>query len=255
MIWWILTGVIAYLAVPVLMPIFESDLRENYLGEAIPTGLGVSFVLPGVIALVGSSQKAEFATLFALVVLVFALLGIIDDAYGEQSKKGFRGHLTLRHVSTGALKAWGGMAAALSIVWPLSDTWLQLVLNGGIIALSANFLNLLDLRPGRAGKSFLILGLLVYLLRPRELAPLPGLLWAVAGYLVWDLRRTVMMGDVGSNSLGAALGLAIVIASPLFGKFILAIVLLGLNLLSEKVSFSKVIESNRFLHYLDRLGR
>lgn len=255
MIWWMLAGIMAYGAVPVLLPIFARHRRQNYLGEAVPTGLGVAFILPGVLMMVVNSPREEFAHLFALVVLAFALLGIIDDAYGEQSRKGFRGHLAVRSLSTGALKAWGGTVAALAITWPLGSTWLERGLNGAIIALAANFLNLLDLRPGRAGKSFLVLGVLIYLIRPQGLAPLQALLWAVAGYLVWDLRRTAMMGDVGSNSLGGTLGLAAVIAFALPGKFIAAIVLLGLNLLSEKVSFSKVIESNRFLSYLDRLGQ
>lgn len=64
------------------------------------------------------------------------------------------------------------------------------------------------------------------------------------------------MGDVGSNPLGAALGLGFVLAFPALPfKIALALLLLGLNLLSERISFSKVIESNRFFHFLDQLGR
>ncbi len=254
-IWWVLTGVVAYGAVPALLPIFEKHCKQNYLGEAVPSGMGVAFVLPAVLVMVSNSRSAEYSLLFALVLLVFALLGIIDDAYGDEHRKGFRGHLAVRTLSTGALKAWGGIAVALAIVWPLSSSWLERGLDGAIIALTANFLNLLDLRPGRAGKSFLLFGLLLYVIRPHGLAPLQGLLWAVAGYLMWDLRRTVMMGDVGSNPLGASLGLAIVIAFSLPGKLVLGAILLGLNVLSEKVSFSKVIEANRVLRYLDRLGQ
>ena len=255
MMWWAISGFLSYGAVPLLLPIFAGQLRKNYLGEAVPTGLGVAFVLPSALVMVARSGTEEYATLFALVLLSFALLGLMDDAYGEHSRKGFRGHLGSRNASTGALKAWGGMAASLAIVWQLSTDWFQLLLNGAIIALLANLLNLLDLRPGRAGKTFLILGFVFFLLEPQVLGPLFGLLWAVGGFLSWDLRRVVMMGDVGSNSLGAVLGLASVILFPLHGKVILVLILVVLNALSEKVSFSRVIESNRFLRCLDQLGR
>ena len=71
----------------------------------------------------------------------------------------------------------------------------------------------------------------------------------------WDLRRAVMMGDAGSNPLGAVLGLACVLALPLTARILLVLVLLALNILSERISFSKVIESNPVLSYLDKLGR
>jgi UDP-GlcNAc:undecaprenyl-phosphate GlcNAc-1-phosphate transferase len=81
------------------------------------------------------------------------------------------------------------------------------------------------------------------------------MLWAVMGFLPWDLRRAVMMGDAGSNRLGAVLGLACVLALPLTARILLVLVLLALNILSERISFSKVIESNPVLSYLDKLGR
>ena len=64
-----------------------------------------------------------------------------------------------------------------------------------------------------------------------------------------------MMGDTGSNPLGATLGLAAVMVLPQTAKTILALVLVGLNLLAERISFSRVIEDNRLLDFLDRLGR
>ena len=255
MMWWAISGILAFGAVPLLLPIFMGQLKQNYLGEAVPNSLGIAFVLPSALVMIARSGTEAYASMFSFVIVFFAMLGLIDDAYGEQSRKGFRGHLGFRNVSTGTLKAWGGMAASLAVVWQLSDGWFQLVLHGTIIALMANFLNLLDLRPGRAGKTFLFLGFIFFLLKPQVLGPLFGLLWAVGGFLPWDLRRVVMMGDVGSNSLGAALGLTCVIVFPLYSKVILALILVVLNALSEKLSFSKVIESNRFLRYLDQLGR
>ena len=64
-----------------------------------------------------------------------------------------------------------------------------------------------------------------------------------------------MMGDTGANPLGEGLGFAFVqtLSQPL--GLVLFAVLILLNAVSERVSFSKIIESNRVLSFLDRLGR
>ncbi len=253
--WWVILGILSYLAVPLLLPVFAGQKRQNYLGEAVPTGLGLAFVLPGSFMMVARLQKEEYAGLFALALLFFAVLGAIDDVHGEEGRKGFRGHFSIRQLSTGALKAWGGVAFSLAIASSLGTGIWQIALNGLNMALMANFLNLLDLRPGRAGKTFVLLGLAVFFLRPDILGPLFGMVWAVGGFLFWDLRRSAMMGDSGSNALGAVLGLACAISFPLVGRILLCLVLLGLNALSERISFSEVIESNRLLRYFDQLGR
>lgn len=256
LILWILCGFLSYGAVPGLLPILRQQRKTNYLGEEIPTSLGYAFVIPAALVMVARSNGEEYALFFALTLIFFTLFGAIDDMYGDVSSKGFRGHLRGPHLSTGALKAWGGVAAALAITWPLSCNWLELITNGLVISLLANLLNLLDLRPGRAGKAFLLLALPLFLLKPQVLGPLFGLFWAVGGYLPWDLKRVVMMGDVGSNPLGAALGLGCVIGFSSLGfRIVLALILLALNMLSERFSFSRIIESNRFFRFLDQLGR
>jgi len=63
------------------------------------------------------------------------------------------------------------------------------------------------------------------------------------------------MGDTGANPLGAALGLMAAWYLPLAVKAVLLAALAALNLLSERISFSRVIEGSRFLDFLDRLGR
>lgn len=254
MIWWILVGVLSYGAVPLLLPIFAVQKRKNYLAEKVPVGLGIAFVLPGAL-IIAARPHQQYAGLFALTLLFFTIFGVIDDVYGEISVKGFSGHFGTRQLSTGALKALGGVAASLVIASSLDTNVWQLALNGVNIALMANFMNLLDLRPGRCGKTFIVLGLVVFLLQPEMLGPLFTMMWAVGGFLFWDLRRYAMMGDTGSNALGAVLGLACAISFSLVARIILLFVLLGLNLLSERISFSEVIESNSFLRYLDQLGR
>ena len=74
-------------------------------------------------------------------------------------------------------------------------------------------------------------------------------------YLPFDLKAKVMMGDVGSNLLGATLGIMMSWMLSDLGKVISILILIGLQLTAEKFSFSKMIEENRWLRYLDNIGR
>jgi UDP-N-acetylmuramyl pentapeptide phosphotransferase/UDP-N-acetylglucosamine-1-phosphate transferase len=64
-----------------------------------------------------------------------------------------------------------------------------------------------------------------------------------------------MLGDTGANALGAALGSATVLVVGPGVRDIVALVLLALTLLSEVVSFSRVIAVVPPLRSIDRLGR
>jgi UDP-N-acetylmuramyl pentapeptide phosphotransferase/UDP-N-acetylglucosamine-1-phosphate transferase len=64
-----------------------------------------------------------------------------------------------------------------------------------------------------------------------------------------------MLGDTGANAVGAALGFGVVITTPLEASAAVVLVLLALNLASEVVSFSTVIDRVPPLRALDRLGR
>jgi UDP-N-acetylmuramyl pentapeptide phosphotransferase/UDP-N-acetylglucosamine-1-phosphate transferase len=78
---------------------------------------------------------------------------------------------------------------------------------------------------------------------------------ATAGLLVPDLRERLMLGDAGANVLGATLGLGVVLTTGTTVQLAVVAVLLALNLVSERVSFSRVIDQVGPLHALDRLGR
>ncbi len=125
-------------------------------------------------------------------------------------------------------------------------------------------MNLFDLRPGRATKVYLVL------LVPALLAlwfglldPAPSVL-AVMALLVlgpvfatwrFDLGERAMLGDAGANAMGALVGYLFAVSLPLPWLAVVAVVLFALNLASEKVSFSRVIEGNRILAAVDRAGR
>src|SRR5207244_2527948 len=154
----------------------------------------------------------------------FALLGLADDLWGDRSTGGLRGHfraLAQGRVTTGAVKALGGAVLALAVAagqaWPTPPAlpgWLaRVVLQAALVALTANAINLLDLRPLRALKGFAASGLPLFLWcaaggNAASIAALGALLGAAAVYAPFEARRRAMLGDAGSNLLGAVLGLA-----------------------------------------------
>jgi len=74
---------------------------------------------------------------------------------------------------------------------------------------------------------------------------------------VWryDLGEQGMMGDAGANPMGAVAGLLIVAGLPAWGTVVYFVLMLALNLASERVSFSRIIESSALLSRVDAFGR
>jgi UDP-N-acetylmuramyl pentapeptide phosphotransferase/UDP-N-acetylglucosamine-1-phosphate transferase len=81
-----------------------------------------------------------------------------------------------------------------------------------------------------------------------------GLAGAALAALPFDLREEGMLGDAGANALGAVVG-ALLLVGPILLLWAALGLLLALQLASERVSFSRVIEGNRVLRAADRLGR
>ncbi len=195
------------------------------------------------------------ATLVAVVG--FGLLGAVDDLAGDVERKGFRGHLeALLHgrLTTGGLKLVGGLAvSALAVSCVTNDVG---VLDVVIVAGAANLGNLFDRAPGRVIKvSVLALAVLVALTR-EHLDGAALVVGAGVGLLAFDLRERLMLGDTGANVLGAALGVAVVTQDPsTVATAAVAAVLVALNLVSERVSFSRVIAATPPLRWVDGMGR
>jgi hypothetical protein len=74
---------------------------------------------------------------------------------------------------------------------------------------------------------------------------------------VWryDVGEIAMLGDAGANPMGAVAGMFVVAGLPRWGLFLYLGLVLALNLVSERHSFSSVIAGNRVLSWLDGLGR
>ncbi|HET9507976.1 MAG TPA: glycosyltransferase [Gaiellaceae bacterium] len=167
-----------------------------------------------------------------------ALLGLADDLWSGE-ERGFRAHLRAGR-TTGVLKLAGIPAYALLRTRSLSGALLA--------ALAANALNQLDTRPGRALKAFGLGALLV------RRAP-PGAVAAAVLLAPYDLREMAMLGDSGSNALGAVLGFGSVERFSRRQRWSAIGALAGLTLLGERRSLGTLIEGTPLVRTLDALGR
>jgi hypothetical protein len=268
-------GVLVAAGLWILMaPAFGGEVfaRENYRGHILPTAVGVIAALAvlavdAVVTLVvaaGAEPDADAVRGLRLVTVAslgFALLGLLDDLGGAGESGGFRGHLgALAHgrLTTGAAKLFGGAAVAVVVVSAREpDSLGRLLADGALVALAANLGNLFDRAPGRTTKVTLVAFAVLVAAAGAEpvLAGVALAVGAGAGLLTADLSERLMLGDAGANVLGAALGLGVVLAcSPGVRTAVLVVVAL-LNLASERVSFSRVINAVPPLRTADRWGR
>jgi len=233
--------------------------RNNYRGQMIPVAAGISFPLVLMVSYLPYRYFPIDSFGILTGVILMALLGLIDDLLGNRDTLGFKGHISSLfkgRLTTGGLKMLMGGVVALHAATFFSNEWYWWLLNGLIIALTTNFLNLLDLRPGRSIKGFLIclapVMVVAQVINWWLLLPMLGIILA---YFPFDLRARAMMGDTGSNVLGFTLGyfIASMLSPPL--KIGALVLLIGITLLAEKISLSAIIEKVAILRYIDHLGR
>lgn len=193
----------------------------------------------------------------------YGLLGAFDDLAATGPQRGFAGHVSaLVHgrLTTGGLKlVAGGLLGVVAAAGAGATTLVDLVVGALVVALAANLTNLFDRAPGRCTKLALVAGIaLVLTASASERPALTGMvvvLGAATGLLWFDLREQLMLGDAGSNVLGAVLGLGTVLTTGRSVQVVVLVVLVGLNAASEVVSFSSVIDRTPLLGAFDRLGR
>jgi UDP-N-acetylmuramyl pentapeptide phosphotransferase/UDP-N-acetylglucosamine-1-phosphate transferase len=238
--------------------------RTNYAGRPV-TLLGGPALAAAATATAVLGAPAGSHAAAAVVGAVSGVVGGYDDLAGarpEQARdKGLAGHLralTEGRVSAGAVKVAGIGAAAVTAALltgrgRAGGRLVDAVLTTGLVAGTANLVNLLDLRPGRAGKATVLVSAAT--LGGPAGGLVAGPLGATLGILPADLREQVMLGDAGANAVGALLGLRLAAVPSRAGRAGLLAAITGLTLASEKVSFTKVIEATPGLRELDRLGR
>jgi UDP-N-acetylmuramyl pentapeptide phosphotransferase/UDP-N-acetylglucosamine-1-phosphate transferase len=251
--------------------------RTNFHGRTVTLAGGPALALG---ATAGAALGAPSAAAAAAAVTAGATAGAVgfyDDIVGnrpeQKAAKGFAGHLgALREgrVTSGLVKIAGVGAAGLAAAALLAGDprvrahrgrrdagpvrgAVDVLLGAGVIAGTANLLNLLDLRPGRALKAGTLIGAPLAVGRGGGLAA--GTLGAGAALLPADLGEEIMLGDAGANALGALLGVALAARTGPAGRAVALSVLVALTAASEKISFTKVIQDTPWLRALDALGR
>ena len=240
----------------------------NYRDVRLPFPAGAVVVAAAALALVPLALLHELADAdvlpgglgtIAIYTLGVAFLGLLDDVLAGEPR-GWRGHgaaVIGGGISTGALKAAGALGLAL---FALADQGLgagEYLLAASVLVLTTNLFNLLDLRPGRSVKAFVVLGLGLTL-GTWDAGPL-WTLGLFAGPVVvlgvHDLRERAMLGDTGSNLVGALAGLWIVLALGTTGQAIALGVVLALTIYGEFRSISAWVEKAPLVRQLDSLGR
>jgi hypothetical protein len=266
--------VVALIAAAVLAPttvrglVLAGHTRANYRGREVAFPLGVMIVAVALVAFIPLSLLQQFGSgdvlapdqaSLALYVFGVALLGLLDDELAGAAR-GLRGHArALRHgeLSTGALKAVGSVALALLV---LSDRGLsagRYLLAALVLVLATHLFNLLDLRPGRAVKAFVLLGagLLIGTMSTSALWPLGVFVAPVLVAGVYDMRERGMLGDTGSSLIGGLAGLWLVYSLSSIGQAIAAGLLVIITLYGELRSISTLVERTPGLRALDSWGR
>jgi hypothetical protein len=222
--------------------------RANHRGSTVSLLSGPALALAAVLTTDLPRPAVAVAGIGACAV------GAYDDVAGtrdEQKRdKGLRGHaaaLCEGRLSAGAVKVLGIGAVGLAAARLTGRRGADVLLDGALVAVAANLLNLFDLRPGRALK----VGALGAVALDQ-----PGPAGAALALLPGDLHERTMLGDAGANGLGAVLGLALArrLASRR-GRLLALTAGAGLTCTSEVVSYSRVIDAVPPLRALDRLGR
>lgn len=244
--------------------------RTNHSGGEVMLTEGPIAVGSALLGLAVGSPPAPQAAALACALVGGGVVGAFDDHFGGAQAKGFAGHLgALRRgrVTSGLVKVAGvGLSAlAASLLVDRSRAGrdgagrngagrgaasriTDVMLDTALVAGTANVVNLLDLRPGRAAKVLLAGGLLTARTGGGAVAG------AAAGSLPVDLSARAMLGDAGANGLGAALGVTL-LPAPRWLRVALLAGVLGLNVASEKVSFTAVIADHPVLNRIDEWGR
>jgi UDP-GlcNAc:undecaprenyl-phosphate/decaprenyl-phosphate GlcNAc-1-phosphate transferase len=247
--------------------------RENYRGRLLAFPAGAVLVACSLVALAPLALLDDRADLdlldpglrrWAVYVLGVALLGLLDDALGRGAApgapRGWRGHaeaVLSGRFSTGAIKGVGALALAAYATSGLGEHDWRYVADLALLLLTTNLFNLLDLRPGRVEKAFaaLLAGLCVGAWTVAPLDLLGIFIGPVLVGFAFTLRERAMLGDTGSNLIGALAGISLLVVLGDDARLAALAIVAALSLYGELRSISRTIEGVPLLRSLDSLGR
>ncbi|MGV8968119.1 MAG: hypothetical protein ACOH2F_17800 [Cellulomonas sp.] len=250
--------------------------RTNHRGESVSMLEGPAMMAGLLVGGIAGAPNVRVALAATVATAGGGAFGLIDDLTEDTTSrtKGLRGHLgALAHgeLTTGGLKVLGIGASALvaAAIVPSAPSsgvpgsaprslvgWaFDVATSGALIAATANLINLLDLRPGRALKAASLAAAPLALLGGNGAGLAAAVIGAGVGAAPGDLAERDMLGDSGANALGALLGTAVVAGAPRGVRLVLLVGAVGLTVASERVSFTKVIAATPVLRELDAWGR
>ena len=248
-------------------------VRSNYAGRSVAFPAGAPMLACSLIALAPLAVLDDRADLdlldpqlrqWIVYVIGVAALGLLDDALGRgaaaDSARGWRGHaraVASGGFSTGAIKAVGGLALAAYAVSGRGQQGIDYIADLALLLLTTNLFNLLDLRPGRAEKVFgaLLAGVCIGAWTAEPLELLGIFIGPILVVSVFTLRERAMLGDTGSNLVGAVAGVTLLITLDDTGRWIALAVVAALTVYGEFRSISETIARVPPLRWLDSLGR
>jgi UDP-GlcNAc:undecaprenyl-phosphate/decaprenyl-phosphate GlcNAc-1-phosphate transferase len=248
-------------------------VRGNYRGSRLAFPLGAILATAALVALAPLAFLNDRADLDLLdpglrhwitYVLGIAFLGFLDDSLGQGMQagapRGWRGHaraLREGRLSTGAIKAIGALALAAYVVSGRGLESFEYLADVALLILATNLFNLIDLRPGRAEKALVLLGLgLCIGAWTAEPVDLLGIFVGPVLVGAWfTLRERALLGDTGSNLVGAIGGVWLLTTLDETGRLIALVIVAGLTVYGELRSISKAVETLPPLRSLDSLGR
>ncbi|MEW2623016.1 hypothetical protein [Streptomyces sp. NPDC048106] len=210
--------------------------RTNHAGRTVELYAGPATAVGTAVAAARVHPGA------GLAVLAAGACGAYDDVAGHRTadtRRGVRAHLgALREgeVTSGAVKLFGISAAGLVAGALLKERPLDKLLAGVVIAGAAHFVNLVDVRPGRALGAVLALG------APGLLREGPGgelaavATGGAAAVLREDAGERTMLGDTGAHALGAALGAAVVVGNGRAGLLAHAVAVVAAAVYGDRVT-------------------
>ncbi len=258
--------ILSYIGAPMIMDMLIKGkvLASNYKNDEIPICMGLLFVFVQFITLsiIMTIDRFNDKNIMAYLItfIMMGLVGLIDDLIGDKKIKGFKGHIKSffrGNLTTGGMKAGVGFLVALFASSILTDNLIEIIINVFVIALFTNLINLFDLRPGRSIKVFILLSIIMLFtsIGDNYNFILFSFLGIIFVYLPLDLKAKAMMGDIGSNVMGLTLGVYCALTHDIIIKSIYLFILAIIHILAERLSFSKLIENNKLLKFLDNIGR
>ncbi|MFW6306758.1 MAG: UDP-N-acetylmuramyl pentapeptide phosphotransferase [Bacillota bacterium] len=239
-------------------------VKKNYLGNEV-------FVVGGIILLILSLVfyyilnlagliNDDIFYIYLYITLITGAIGFVDDIAGSKEVQGFKGHvnsLIEGELTTGALKIFVITIMVFFLIIEINSNLFEIIPDMLIMLLLTNFLNLMDLRPGRSIKMFIIISaIIIFFINLQSWIYFLPYYLSFVFYLPFEMRSRFMLGDTGANLLGIVLGLNFVLfLGNNFLKIILSLILITLTMISEKYSYSELIKNNKILNYIDMIGR